>query len=114
MRFRELVRISNEISDRKIYERIMTPVDYAKKIGTFNADDRSRQYPLHQEDLVKKAINDCFTKVHKLERTVKEKEKEIENLTRKLTRQWVLNIVLSFTVYGLWELVKFLVRLQMR
>jgi hypothetical protein len=82
-------------------DRFMTAAEHkaaveqhAKAIGTFNADDRSTQYPLHDQKIVHKAINDCWTKVHQLEAENRRKDLEIADLRRKLTRYRVANTAL--------------------
>jgi hypothetical protein len=84
---------------------------HAKTIGTFDADDRSSQYPLHDQKLVHKAINDCWEKIHQLESENRRKNKEIaelrednKKLTQSVRRYRVVNIALTSMITALaWK-----------
>lgn len=84
----------------------MTAVEKAKALGTFEADDRSQQYPLHEQKLVHKAINDCWTKVHQLETAGKLKDKEIKELKKKNVA--LTSLITSALAYALIECAKLL------
>ena len=68
-------------------EGFMTAIEHAKTIGTFGEDDRSKQYPLHDQKLVHKAINECWAKVHQLEAEDRRKDAEIAALKKELAEQ---------------------------
>lgn len=95
----------------------MTAIERAKSLGTFDADDRSEQYPLLDQKLVHKAINECWTKVHQLEAENRRKDKEIaalrednRNLHRSVRRYRVVNIALTSIITALaWEGLKALI-----
>jgi hypothetical protein len=96
------------IKDCILYvDRIVSAVEKAKEIGTYGADDRSAQYPLLDQKLVRKAINECWTKVHQLETAGKQKDLQIAELRQKVKRYRWANIALTSVITGLaWEGLK--------
>jgi len=95
-----------------IYGATMTAIEKAKELGTYNAFDRSKQYPLDRGEQVIEAINKCWTKVHSLEESNRRKDEKIEKLKKQLGRYKFGNIVLTSIVTGLaWEGLKALIAL---
>jgi hypothetical protein len=92
---------------REITARIdlmLNAVDRAKEIGTYNALDRSAQYPLDDAPKFKKAINEAWAKIHYCERELRAKEAAIKELTKQLGRYKIANIALTSILTGLaWE-----------
>jgi hypothetical protein len=66
-------------------------IERAKQLGTYEKDDRSKQYPLDDSRAVTKAVNECWTKVHILEAANRKKDKTISDMEtdRKITRLWL-------------------------
>lgn len=95
-----------------IAARHMTPIEKAKQLGTFNAADRSKQYPLDHPEKVIEAVNKCWTKVHSLEAENRRKEETIQGLKKQLGRYKFSNIGLISIITGLaWEGLKALITL---
>jgi hypothetical protein len=105
-------------------DRMYEAIEYAKKIGTYNSPDRSKQYPLDDPEKLKEAVHKCWVKIHVLEAAKDEleaagqlKDKEIAELRENLEtsqkvagRYRVVNITLTAIITGLaWEGVKALV-----
>ncbi len=109
MRFSDIQRLVNSI-----YDRVMTPIEQAKQLGTYNAIDRSRQY-FHQDpkDLLR-AVNEAWAKIRSCEKELTKRDQKIADLQRKLDRAKLINAGLTFVVIGLWELWKFLIQLQLK
>lgn len=95
-------------------------IEFAKKIGTYDSPDRSKQYPLNDVDDIKDAVHKCWVKIHLLEAAKTELEAEIhrkdvlvgdlkdkiEDYRDKLRNSRTANMILTLALFGLWELVK--------
>lgn len=98
-------------------DRRMTATEYAKRIGTYNSPDRSRQYPLNDPDQLRDAVHKCWVKVHALEAANKEleasgtlKDEEIEILKTRVGRYRLKYLALSSILTGLaWEGIRALI-----
>jgi hypothetical protein len=84
-------------------------LDHAKKCGTLNAADRSKQYPLSTEKQIIDAVNLALTKARQNEKALATKA-DNEQLRRQLRNYRIVNTVLTAIITGLaWEGVKALV-----
>lgn len=97
----------------QVYDAV-TPIEKAKRLGTYKADDRSRQYPIQSSDDVIAAVNLALTKARRCERLSDEKDAHILNLQAKLSKTKLMNILLTVGIVVLWEVAKFLIELQLR
>lgn len=79
-------RVEELLNEHSQHEKREEVIEHAKQLGTYNADDRSRQYPLDNPKALTNAVNKAWTKVHSCERRLAEKEKVIAHLLRKLDR----------------------------
>lgn len=96
----------------RTYERVMTPIEKAKKIGTYKADDRSKQYPIRSSDEVIAAVNLALTKARRCERLSDEKDAVILTLQKKISRDRIVIAVLTSILTGLaWEGLRALIAL---
>ncbi len=109
MLFSELLALANSI-----YDRIMTPTEKAKALGTYGALDRSKQYAETSPRELLRAVNEAWAKIRTCEKTLCQRDAEIAALKQKLERSKTINALLTFGVIGLWELAKFLVQLQLK
>lgn len=83
------------------FDRINAAMERAKAAGTLNADDRSKQYPLDEPEKVKKAVNEAWSKIHRCEKKIGEKDAEIAGLHKQLSRYRFLNIALTSIITAL-------------
>ena len=110
MYFSELVRITNQI-----YDRMMTPIEKAKKLGTLNQVDRSKQYEHMTVPELMRAVNEAWAKIRICEKAIALRDQEIDRLHAKLRRYQVKHTVLVAIITGLaWEGVKALTVLVLR
>jgi hypothetical protein len=72
-------------------------LNLAKQLGTLNADDRSKQYPIDDVNKLKEAVNLALTKARRCERLNDEKDREIIKLRRELRWCWRLILGTIFT-----------------
>ena len=77
-------------------------VERAKQLGTYNAIDRSKQYPLDNPGKVTEAINKCWAKVHGLEQQNQKKDREIGDLRseRKELKRWLRALTVAVSIEG--------------
>jgi hypothetical protein len=76
----------------------------AKNLGTLDADDRAKQYPLKTIDEVITAVNLALTKARRCERLSDEKDAIILKLERKIGRDRVVIAALTSILTPLvWE-----------
>lgn len=100
-----------------LVNRVMDPIEFAQQLGTYGKDDRSRQYPLDDPAKLRKALNECWTKVHACERENRAKKQEIAELKAQLdgalksvTRYKIVNHALtSFLTVLMWQGLKAIV-----
>jgi hypothetical protein len=79
-------------------DRKLKALELAEKLGTLNADDRSKQYPLDQTAQIVKAVNECWIKVHEKEKADKKKDEQIHELRKKVeSRIWHRIVVVVAT-----------------
>jgi hypothetical protein len=79
----------------------------AQVLGTYGVDDRSKQYPLDDSKKLVDAVNDCWTKIHRLERQAREKDVEIGQLKKQKGRwRFLANALISMFLILAWEGVK--------
>lgn len=105
MLFSDLADLTNRICDR-----LMTPIEKAVKAGTLGQVDRSRQYQEMTSAELVKAINDAWTKIRHCEQALKDRDKTIAELQRRLGIYRVKYTAVVAIVTGLaWEGVKYLV-----
>lgn len=104
---RELLEIAEEV-----YNRVMTPIEKAKRLGTYNQVDRSLQYAGASNAELLLAINHAWAKIRRCEEALIDRNKQIAELLEKVRNYRTRNLVLTICLIGLWELVKFLVELQ--
>lgn len=80
----------------------MTAVERAKELGTYEAEDRSKQYPLDDRAQVHDAINKCWTKVHALEAANRKKDETIAELKldRASLKRWLKVLTFLVTIEG--------------
>ena len=87
--------------------KICIATGLAQALGTYNALDRSKQYPLDDDQKLRDAVNQSWTKIHHLERQGDEKDLAIANLEKKLGNSRYLNhALISIIVILAWEGVK--------
>jgi hypothetical protein len=85
-------------------------IDHAKAVGTYNAMDRSRQYESVDNSELVRAVNESWTRIRRHERAMGLKDKEIDSLTKAVSRYRIANIALTSILTGLaWEGAKALV-----
>lgn len=78
-------------------------MEQAKKCGTLNAADRSKQYPLNTEKQIIDAVNLALTKARLNEKALATKA-ENEYLHRQLRNYRVVNITLTAIITSLaWK-----------
>lgn len=93
-------------------DHICEAVTHAQKLGTLNALDRSRQYPLDSDEKVKEAVNQAWTKIHHLEREGDRKDAKIVELEKKVSRwRFLAHSLTSILTVLAWEGVKALFNL---
>jgi len=85
--------------------QICNAVRYAQELGTYGLDDRSKQYPIDDPEKIKDALNKCWTKAHRLERQLTEKEVLIGKLEKRCDRQKTWLWIVGSTNAALWALV---------
>lgn len=90
----------------------MTPIEKAKRLGTYNQVDRSLQYAGASNAELLLAINHAWAKIRRCEEALIDRNKQIAELLEKVRNYRTRNLVLTICLIGLWELVKFLVELQ--
>jgi len=85
-------------------------IQHAKKAGTFEELDRSRQYtePTHHQLLG--SLNDAWTKIRTCEKVLLKRDADVARLQCQVKRYRVVNIALTSILTGLaWEGMKALV-----
>ncbi len=92
----------------------MNPIIRARQLGTLDAIDRSKQYDEPEPRELLRAVNEAWAKIRRCEKELGSKDLQISNLLAKLNRQRLVNALLTIGVVALWELVKFLIQLQLR
>jgi predicted nucleic acid-binding Zn-ribbon protein len=93
--------------------QICDAVAKARELGTYNALDRSKQYPLDTQERFRKAVNEAWTKIHRCEHRLAEKEAAIAELKRQVRRYKAQIAVLggligALAVKGLEVAIRFL------
>jgi hypothetical protein len=81
----------------------MMPLDKARRLGTYNQLDRSRQYQDISEIELKRAVNEAWSKIRLLESEGTKKDTAIAELSHKLRRAQGLNIALTAIITVLAE-----------
>ncbi|HZW05376.1 MAG TPA: hypothetical protein VFF58_00580 [Candidatus Nitrosotalea sp.] len=90
----------------------MTPIERAKRLGTFNAIDRSKQYAETDGRELLRAVNEAWTKIRHCEKRIAEKDADIARLRDQISRYKIINIALTSIVTALaWEGLKALITL---
>jgi len=86
---------------------MMTPIEKAKQLGTFDKVDRTPQYQEPEPRELLRAVNEAWTKIRTCEKELSKKDLAIAQLTAKLNRANRRNIVLTSIITGLcWEGLK--------
>lgn len=80
-----ITKLIDKVDDR------FNQIERAKQLGTYEALDRAKQYPLDSPAKVYKAVNECWTKVHALEAANRKKDETIAalKLDRRVTKLWL-------------------------
>ena len=82
-------------------------IEHAKKLGTFDAADRSKQYLRADPSELLRAVNEAWTKIRTCEKSIREKEQAIEDLKKQLRNYRIANTALISVITGLaWEGLK--------
>lgn len=93
-----------------IEARILRMVDTilrAQQLGTYNAVDRSRQYEDVSERQMLRQLNEAWSKIRELQKSVADKERQIANLASRLKHcNWVRRSLTSIIVYMAFEGLK--------
>lgn len=79
----------------------MTPLDKAKKVGTLNAIDRSKQYDEADPRALLHAVNEAWTKIRNCEKSLNAKDSEIAQLRAKLRKVHYVNVTLTSIITAL-------------
>lgn len=93
-----------------IVEKRMTPPPIARalELGTLNALDRSKQYPLDDAEKLKRAINEAWTKIHHCEQELGRKDQAISGLLVKAESNQLWVRILRYTVSAEAAIIGFL------
>lgn len=79
----------------------------AQQLGTYNAVDRSRQYEDVSERQMLRQLNEAWSKIRELQKSVADKERQIANLASRLKHcNWVRRSLTSIIVYMAFEGLK--------
>jgi hypothetical protein len=76
-------------------ERMLNAIEKAKKLGTYDALDRSRQYEGITEAERDQALNEAWTKIRICEKKIEAKEKDIKGLREQLRQHRIVNVALT-------------------
>ena len=88
----------------------MTPIENAKRLGTYNAIDRSKQYAETDNAALLRAVNEAWSKIRNCEKSLTARNNDIEQLRKKLRRSQIVNIALTSIITSLaWEGLRTLV-----
>jgi len=84
-----------------------------KRLGTYNAIDRSKQYTRADNAELLRSLNEAWTKIRTCEKSIGQKDAAIVELKKQLGRYKVVNIALTSIVTTLaWEGLKALINLM--
>jgi len=91
-------------------ERRLSAVEHSKVLGTYQADDRSRQYTRADNGELLRAVNEAWSKIRSCEKLLNKKDLEIAELAKRLKHYRVAYTVLVSIITGLaWEGLKALI-----
>lgn len=91
-------------------ERRMTAVEHSKALGTYQADDRSKQYTRADNAELLRAVNEAWSKIRNCEKFLHKKDLEIADLRKRLKRYRIAYTILVSIITGLaWEGLKALI-----
>lgn len=74
---------------------MMNAIERAKKLGTYNAIDRSRQYEGIDDSERDRALNEAWSKIRTCEKKIEAKESDIKGLREQLRQHRVVNVALT-------------------
>lgn len=99
-----------EISERRNYQRVMTAIERAKAIGTYNQVDRSKQYQAASHAELVEQVNEAWSKIRRCEHALKDRDKQIEVLIDKVRVYKLKYTAVVAVITGLaWEGLKVLI-----
>jgi predicted nucleic acid-binding Zn-ribbon protein len=91
-------------------DKMFDAIENAKKAGTLNALDRSRQYTEPTQHELLASLNEAWTKIRTCEKSILAKDAQISQLSRKVGNYRLVNIALTSILTGLaWEGMRALV-----
>jgi hypothetical protein len=88
-------------------ERRVTAVEHSKVLGTYQAEDRSKQYTRADNAELLRAVNEAWNKIRNCEKFLNKKDLEIADLRKRLKHYRVAYTILVSIITGLaWEGLK--------
>jgi hypothetical protein len=84
-----------------LVDQLMTPMEKAKRAGTLNAIDRSKQYDEADPRILLRAVNESWSKIRNLENANTHKDSEIAQLRAKLRRVQYVNVAMTSIITAL-------------
>jgi hypothetical protein len=76
-------------------DRMLTAIEKAKQLGTYNAIDRSRQYERITDAERDRAVNEAWAKIRTCEKKIENKEADIKHLREQLSKHRIVNVTLT-------------------
>lgn len=93
-----------ELEDK--IERMFPAIEHAKKVGTLNELDRSKQYTEPDPHRMLGELNGAWKEIRTHDKALMAKDARIADLGRQLQRSRLVNSVLTLVLLAIWEGIK--------
>lgn len=102
------------IAERR-YSRMMTAIERAKLLGTYNLVDRSRQYQSASHGELVEQVNEAWAKIRRCEHELTKRDQVIDQLHNKLKiYRWKYTALVAVVTGLAWEGLRVIVPIALR